>query len=387
MSVRRLASAVVCCVLALASGAASVARAQDAYGGTGPAAEDGSSTATASDPIAGAPAAEPAAPAAEGESALPPAEGEAGVPETECSLPDPTVPAIRDGRLVDVDDGIEDLFAAWVSERIFSGPIFSGGASAGNMLVLQTSFGLRFGIGRDARVHGDWGVAFSSSRVRGSFMDTATSSIPFDLQVDQIEAQNPVLAFEWGPRIDSTRFSFGLGVAAPTAAGEQIPGDVTGAAHGLASSITHELMLAMNGGLTPWRYRAERFGLFVPVSFQFPIDQMTIAIEGAAAIAAPVIGAGRNRPVTGDLTADVQLSGDVIPELRLGARFGIAVLGIGENLAPGTIVQPSVAASARLRLDPVFLVGQVLVDLGGYYGVSGNGGVWSVTLGGGAAIP
>ena len=374
MSVRRLWITALVGSLALAGLAAPV-RAQDEYGGTGPAAEDESTAPTASS----------GEPAAEGIAGAPSVEGE--VPETEGPLPDPTAPAIRDGRLVDVNDGIEDLFAAWVSERVFSGPIFSGGASAGNMLVLSTSLGVRYGIGRDARVSADWGFAFSSSQVQGFYRPTTTEMIPFDLPVDQIEAQNPVLAFSWGSRIGATRFSFGLGAAAPTAAGEQIPGDVTGAAHSLAADITHELMLAMNGGLTPWRYRAERFGLFLPISFQFPIDQMTIAIEGAAAIAAPVIGAGRNRPVTGDLTADLQLSGDVIPELRLGARFAIAVLGIGENLAPGTIVQPSVAASARLRLDPVFLVGELLVDLGGYYGLSGNGGVWSVTLGGGAAIP
>lgn len=379
MSVRRLAIAVVGCALAFACGPRSIARAQDQFGGTGPAAEDEST------PPVEIPSAPTEPVSTEPVSTEPePTELESMEPvPTEV----PTAPAIVDGRLVDVDDGIEDLFAAWVSERIFSGPIFSGGASAGEMLLLQTDLGVRFGIGRDARVHADWGFAFSSSQVRGSFMDTSSSSVPFDLPVDHLDARNPVLGFEWGPRIGETRFSFGLGVAAPTAAGEQIPADAATAASGLASSIAHELMLAMNGGLAPWRYRAERFGLFVPVSFQFPIDQMTIAIEGAAAIAAPVIGAGRNRPVTGDLTADLQLSGDVLPELRLGARFGIAVLGIGENLAPGTIVQPSVAASARMRLDPVFLVGEVLVDLGGYYGLSGNGGVWSVTLGGGAAIP
>ena len=292
------------------------------------------------------------------------------------------VPGIADERLAEVDDGIDEIFASWASERLFTGPTPSG-----DTLMLLTELGARFGITHDSRARVDWGFAYSSSRIHGTFMDTTTSSMTYDAQVERVEARNPALSFEWAPVIGSTRFSFGLGVAIPTAAGENLPTNATQAAAYDASDVTHVLMLATAGGLAPWRYRRERFGLFLPVSFTFPLDRMTLAVEGAAAISAPVIGSGRGVPVTGDLQADVQLSGDLIPEVRLGARFGISVLGIGANAAPGTIVQPSVTAYVRVRVDPGFLIASVLADVGGQYGLNASGGVWSATIGGGAAIP
>jgi hypothetical protein len=290
-------------------------------------------------------------------------------------------PGVADGRLAEVDDGIDDLFAGWVSERLFTGPTPSGSS-----LMLLTELGIRLGITRDSRARVDWGFAYSSSHVQGTFMDTTTTSIPYDQHVERVEARNPVLQVEWAPVLDSTRFSFGLGVAIPTAAGENAPTSVAQAASYDASNLTHELMLATAGGLAPWRYRRERMGLFIPLSFTFPLERLTVGIATAAAISAPVTGAGRGVPVTGDLQADVQLSGDLIPELRLGARFGIAVLDIGASAAPGTIVQPSASGYLRVRLDPGFLIASVLADLGGYYGLGTSGGVWSVTLGGGAIL-
>ena len=299
-------------------------------------------------------------------------------PQSEPSL----VPAIADGRLAEVDDGIDDLFAAWASERIFSGST----PRSTSTFMLQTQLGLRFGITRDARARADWGFAYSTSHVGNTFTDATGMMSSYEGQVERVEAQNPTLQFEWAPVIGTTRFSFGLGVSAPTAAGENVPTNATQAMYYDATVVTHDLMLATGGGLTPWRYRRERMGLFLPLAFLFPLDRMTIAIEGAAAISAPVTGAGRV-PVTGDLMADIQLSGDVIPEIRLGARFGIAVLDIGATTGAGTIVQPSATGTIRVRIDPGFLIASILADVGGYYGLGSGGGVWSATLGGGAAIP
>lgn len=295
------------------------------------------------------------------------------------------VPGVADGRFAEVDDGIDDLFAVSLSERMFGGatPPFPIGSS----VMLYTDIAVRYGITRDARARVDWGFAYTTSHVAGDFADTMTTSMHYDAQVERVEARNPVLTVEWAPVIGSTRFSFGAGVAAPTAAGENVPTNVDLAPAYDASILAHDLMLATAGGLSPWRYRRERFGVFIPLAFSFPLEQITITIEGAAAIAAPVTGAGRNVPVTGDLQADVQISGDVIPELRLGARFAIALLAIGANAAPGTIVQPSATGFARLRLDPGFLEASVLADLGGYYGLGSAGGVWSVTVGGGVTVP
>ncbi len=309
-----------------------------------------------------------------------------GEPGLEEEIVDPLVgpdlaPGIADARLAEASDGIADIFAAWASERIFSGPTPSGSS-----FMLLTQVGLRFGIMRDAVARADWGFAYSSSHVSGLFAESTTMNVPFDAQVERVEAQNPTLQFEWAPVIGTTRFSFGLGVAAPTAAGENVPTDANLAAAYTATVLTHDLMLATAGGLAPWRYRRERMGLFVPISFLFPIDRITIALEGAAAISAPVIGAGPV-PVTGDLQADVQIAGDLIPELRLGARFGIAVLNIGANTAPGTIVQPSATGYLRLRIDPGFLIASLVADVGGFYGLTSTGGVWSATIGGGVSIP
>jgi hypothetical protein len=217
-------------------------------------------------------------------------------------------------------------------------------------------------------------------------MDTTTSMMHYDATLDRVSTRNPVLAFDWMPIAGATRFSIGAGIAIPSASGGQLPSNLATAAGHDASYVAYAVMIASAGGFAPWRYRAERLGLFVPIALSFPAGPLTITIEGAAAVACPVTGAGRV-PATGDLTADVQVSGDPIPELRLGGRIGISALDIGTNSAPWTIAQPSLSAFGRVRLDPVFLFASVLIDVGGYYGFGAGGGVWSATIGGGAAVP
>ena len=310
-------------------------------------------------------------------------------------------PAVADGHLASIDDGIDEQFSAWVSERMYAGSLgSSGGAglpvvstpSVGSTLgsastvMLLTELGARFGLTPDTRVRADWGFAYESAHVVGTYMDTTTSVMHYDASQERVAARNPVLSFEWAPLIGTARFSFGLGVAIPSAAGAPIPNSVAQAASHDASYLAYALMIASAGGLAPWRYRAERMGIFLPIALSFPVGRMTLTIEGAAALAAPVTGAGRV-PTTGDLQADVQLSGDITPEVRLGARAGLAVLDIGSNQASGTWAQPSLSGYVRVRLDPVFLTASLLVDVGGNYGLGSGGGVWSATIGGGAAVP
>jgi hypothetical protein len=296
--------------------------------------------------------------------------------------PAPDVSAIVDGRLAALDDGIGDRFAAWASERFFAGAIPSG-----DMVLALTEFGARFGLTSDSRIRVDWGVAFSSSHVTGSIVPSGGVETPYDARVDRVEARNAVFRFEWAPRIDRTRFSFGLGVALPVAGGLNNPNTAEEAASWSATTITHQRMLATAGGLDPWRYRSERFALFVPLELLFPIDAMTISIAGAASLSIPVIGAS-GATMTGDLQASVQLAGDVIPELRMGMRVGLSVLDIGAVPASGTAteVQPSVTGWARLQLAPAFMVLSLLADLGGPYGLGRPNGVYAITLGAGAAL-
>ncbi len=296
--------------------------------------------------------------------------------------PPPDASGVVDGRLGSLDDGIGDRFAAWASERFFAGSIPSG-----ETVLLLTEFGARFGLSSDARVRMDWGVAFSSSHVTGTFLPSGGTETPYDAHVDRVEARNAVFAVEWAPRIDRARFSLGLGTAVPVAAGLNSPSTSEQAAAWAATNVTHERMLATAGGLDPWRYRAERFALFVPLELLFPIDAMTISIAGAAAVSVPVIGASGGG-VTGDLQASVQLAGDVLPELRMGMRIGLSVLDIGAVPASGTSlqVQPSVTGWARIQLAPAFAVISLLADLGGPYGLGRANGVYALTLGAGASL-
>lgn len=302
-------------------------------------------------------------------------------PPAEEPAPVPDAPAITDQRLASLDDGIGDRFAAWASERFFAGAI-----AGGDSVLLLTEVGVRFGLTSDSRLRADWGVAYSNSHVSGTIAPSAGMEIPYDARVSRVEARNAAFVVEWSPRIGRARFSFGLGTALPVAGGLNNPGTADQAAAWAATTTTHRLMLATAGGIDPWRYRSERFALFVPLELLFPIDAMTISIAGAAAISTPVIGGAGG--LTGDLQAAAQLSGDVIPELRMGMRIAISVLDIGATPASGnaTEVQPSVTGWLRLSLPPGFMVLSLLADLGGPYGLGRANGVYALTLGGGAAL-
>jgi hypothetical protein len=294
----------------------------------------------------------------------------------------PDAPAIVDGRLASLDDGIGDRFAAWASERFFAGAIPSG-----ETLLFLTEVGARFGLTSDSRLRADWGVAYSSSHVAGTIVDSAGVEMPYDARVSRVEARNAVFAVEWAPRIDRTRFSFGLGTALPVAGALNNPGTAEEAAQWAATTVTHQRMLATAGGLDPWRYRSERFALFVPIELLFPLDAMTISLAGAAGLSIPVIGAS-GAGVTGDLQATAQISGDVIPELRMGLRAAVSVLDIGATPASGTAteVQPSVTGWLRVQVAPAFVMVSLLADLGGPYGLGRANGVYAVTVGAGASM-
>ncbi len=292
------------------------------------------------------------------------------------------VAGVVDARLASLDDGIGDRFAAWASERFFSGTI-----PGGDTTLLLTELGVRFGLTSDSRLRFDWGVAYSTSHVSGTIASTGGIETPYDARVERVEARNAVLAFDWAPRIDRARFSVGLGTALPVAGGLNTPGTADEAAAWTATTVTHERMLATAGGLDPWRYRSERFALFLPIELLFPIDAMTISLAGAASVSIPVIGAAGSS-VTGDLQASVQFAGEIVPELRMGLRVAISVLQICATPASGssTEVQPSVTGWARVQLAPAFIVASILLDLGGPYGLGYDDGVYAVTLGAGASL-
>src|SRR5579859_167072 len=115
-------------------------------------------------------------------------------------------PAIADGRLASIDDGIDEVFAAWASERFYAGTLNAGVVPGATMqdpggatslaqassLMLLTEIGARFGLTRDTRVRADWGLAYTHSRVSGTYMDTATSMMSYDATSDHVSTRNPV---------------------------------------------------------------------------------------------------------------------------------------------------------------------------------------------------
>lgn len=324
---------------------------------------------------------------------------------------------VADGRLANLEDGVGERFAAWVSERFFTGAIPSvdpqyttstDGLHDRDATMLLTEVGLRFGLTSEIRARADWGFAFSASHVAATFIQADPNpGLAYDARVSRTEARNPVLAIEWTPAIDNMRLSIGLGTAIPTAAAENLPTTSADAVQWDASRMTHRLMVQTAGGLAPWRYRAERFALFLPVSFSFPVDALTISIEAAASLSGLVIGAERldGSQFAGDFSGAVHIAGDVIPEVRLGARFGIAALDLHPitivTITPpssmpagiGVIAQPSATAYARFRFDPVFVVVSFLANFGGRAGVGGRCTietdtcpVWALTVGAGATV-
>jgi hypothetical protein len=324
---------------------------------------------------------------------------------------------VADARLANLEDGVGERFAAWVSERFFTGAIPSvdpqyttstDGLHDRDATMLLTEVGLRFSLTSEIRARADWGFAFSSSHVAATFIQAAPNpGLAYDARTQRVEARNPVLAIEWTPVIDNMRLSIGLGTAAPTAAGENLPTNAPDAVQWDASRMTHRLMVQTAGGLAPWRYRPERFALFLPVSFYFPVDALTIGIEGAASLSGLVIGAERldGAQFAGDFSAAVHIAGDVTPEVRLGARFAVALLDVHPitivTITPpssmpagiGAVAQPSATAYVRLRFDPVFVVASFLANFGGRAGVGGRCTietdtcpVWALTVGAGATV-
>lgn len=324
---------------------------------------------------------------------------------------------VADGRLANLEDGVGERFAAWVSERFFTGAVPSvdpqyttptDGLHDRDATMLLTELGLRFGLTSEIRARADWGFAYSASHVAATFIQASPNpGLAYDARVSRVEARNPVLAIEWTPAIDNMRLSIGLGTAIPAAAAENLPTTSAEAIQWDASRMTHRLMMQTAGGLAPWRYRAERFALFLPVSFSFPVDALTISIEAAASLSGLVIGAERldGSQFAGDFSGAVHIAGDVIPEVRLGARFAIAALDLHPitivTITPpssmpagiGVVAQPSATAYARFRFDPVFVVVSFLANFGGRAGVGGRCTietdtcpVWALTVGAGATV-
>lgn len=288
--------------------------------------------------------------------------------------------------------GFDEQVGAFVSEALFAGDF---GGDGGTALVLSTDLGARLGIGRDARVRFDWGVAWSRSRVVGTFA-TATMTEPYDELVERTEARNADFALEWAPWVGTNaRVLLGVGAAIPLGAiasfGNALNGGMSTAREAAvidASVTTHAIWMAMHGAWAPWRYQPDRIGAFAPLGAFFDLGAVELGLESAVAATFPVIGGSGGPEAALGLAAE--LSGAPIPELTLGARASVSAFSLGGR---GEGAQPAVEPFVRLDLEPVSLFLRGVVNLGGSgaaagsgprptpYGLGGPDGVWAVHVG------
>lgn len=290
------------------------------------------------------------------------------------------------------DRGFDEPAGAFVREGLFAGDY---GGDGGSALVLTTDLGARLGIGRDARVRFDWGVAWSRSRVVGTFT-TATMSEPYDATLERTEARNADFAVEWAPWLAaSSRIVIGIGAAIPVGAiasfGNALNGGMSTAIDAAtidASRTTHAIWLAMNGAWAPWRYQADRIAAFFPLGFHHDFGPLELGIEGAVAVSFPVIGGSGGPESATGLAAE--LSGAIVPQLTLGARASVSVYSIGGR---GEGAQPALEPFLRLDVAPISLTLRGVINLGGSgstggaglrptpFGLGGPNGVWAIHVG------
>lgn len=304
---------------------------------------------------------------------------------------------LEHGRRGHLDAGGAEPFAAWADVSFFSGPF---GLSPNAYTVLGTRLGARMGIEREARFSVDWGFAYTFARVAGSIA-TATSTIEFDSELERVEAQNPLMTFEWLPFVGrTTRLSLGLTLAIPAAAVQRFgdrnqagPTNPTDAATFEASRTLHGIWLAMNGAWAPYRYQPERVAVALPLGLAFDLGAVGLAFDGALAVSVPVLGG--QGVIDGIAMLAAELHGRPVTfDGTNGLTLGLRASVVGYHLGAGSEVaadvqddaQPSVEPWLRLDVRPAFLTLRGVLNLGGAYGLGTETGVWSIHVGGGLAV-
>jgi len=287
--------------------------------------------------------------------------------------------------------GIDSEFAAWADVGIFSGDYAPGGG-AGSFTLIGTDFGVWMGLGDEARLSVDWGVAYGVGHVVGSYPATPDPLV-YDASVERVEARNPVISFDWIPWLgDGSRLSAGLVLAIPSAAiqtfGDAIqagPRTVEEAATFETSRRTHDVWLASNGGWNAWRYLPERLTFALPLSVLFDLGPVRLALDGALGVAVPVLGGVGD--VDGIAQAAAELYGTAATfeagSFSMGARLSIAGYHLG---ASNAVAQPSIEPWVRIDARPGFVTVRGVLNVGDPFGLGNPTGVWALHVGGGIAL-
>ncbi len=300
-------------------------------------------------------------------------------------------PALADVRRGDPSLGVGSDFGAWADVGIFSGD-YAPSEGPGSFTLIGVDFGVWLGLGDEARLSVDWGVAYGLGYVVGSY-PAMPDPLDFDATVERIEAGNPVISFDWIPWIgDRARLRLGLLVAIPAAAiqtyGDAIqagPRTVEEAATFETSRRTHDVWLATHGGWNAWRYLPERVSIAVPLSVLLDLGAVQLAFDGALGIGVPVLGG------VGDVDAFAQIAGEVYGTaatfdgggLSLGARLAVAGYHLGGT---GEAAQPSIEPWLRWDARPGFVTVRSVLNVGDPFGLGSPTGVWALHVGGGFAL-
>lgn len=287
-------------------------------------------------------------------------------------------------------------FQPWIDFALFSGPYR---ASPNAYTVLGTQLGASMGIEREARLHVDWGFAYAMAHVAGT-ISTATSPIDYDTNLERVEAQNPVIGFDWLPWLGTNaRLGLGLSLVIPAAAVQRFgdrnqagPTNATDAAIFDASRTLHDLAMGMSGAWSPWRYQPERFGLALPISLGFDLGSVVLAFDGALALSFPVLGG--QGVIDGIAQLAAELYGTPVTFDAGGLSLGLRASVVGYHLGAGAEVsedvrdagQPAFEPWLRVDVRPVMLTLRGVLNVGGPFGLGTETGVWAIHVGGGLAI-
>lgn len=226
------------------------------------------------------------------------------------------------------------------------------------------------------------------------------STMPYDTEIERVEAQNPLMTFEWLPWLSpNARFHVGVSLAIPSAAIQRFgdanqagPANPEEAAIFDATRSTHMVWMAMNGAWSPYRYEAERVAVAVPVGVALDLGSVELAFDGALAVSVPVLGGTGVTDATAQIAAEIH--GTPVTFDRGSMSLGLRAQLVGYHLGATGALFPEVAESAQpgfepwMRIDvaPAFLTLRGVLNLGGTYGLGTETGVWAIHLGGGAAI-
>lgn len=299
--------------------------------------------------------------------------------------------ALLDHRFGEARDGRSERLHAWASFAFFGGAIapaepiqsLATRLDSGDAIVISPSIGARLALTRELDASFEWNAAYGATHVRGE-LDVDGRAEPFEGDREVFAGGNPVMQITFTHDWSILSLQVGVGAALPVAALAQAGFDAPSATDRAASVLVHELMLAMDGALDPWRFLPERLSFLVPVRIAIG-DRLGGAVEVAGGWTIPVLGSQTGSQHEGVLQVAGDLAYDILPELRAGVRGSVVAWRIGRPDGP-VRTQGAIEPWVRTTFGPIFATVRATLDVGGDYGLGTSAGVWAIHVGGGGSL-